>query len=44
MVAAMANVAAGFNAAQRGPYPLYTQEKMELARQTADGLYTKMQR
>lgn len=44
MVAAMANVAAGFNAAQRGPYPLYTQEKMALARQTADGLYTKMQR
>ena len=42
MVAAMANVSAGFNAAQRGPYRLYTPEKMALARQLADELYAQM--
>lgn len=42
MVAAMANVAAGFNAAQRGPYPLYTSEKMALARKLAQDSFEKM--
>lgn len=44
MAAAMANVAAGFNAAQRGPYPLYTEEKMRLARRTADELFEQIKR
>ena len=43
MVAAMGNVAGGFNAAQRGPYRLYTPEKMELARKLAQELFDKMQ-
>ena len=42
MVAAMANVSAGFNAAQRGPYMHYTPEKMALARQLADDLFARM--
>lgn len=36
MVAAMGNVAAGFNAAQRGPYRLYTAEKMAFAKKLAN--------
>lgn len=42
MVAAMGNVAGGFNAAQRGPYRLYTKEKMALARKMAGDLFEKM--
>lgn len=42
MVAAMGNVAGGFNAAQRGPYRLYTPEKMALARQLAEKLFADM--
>lgn len=42
MVAAMANVAGGFNAAQRGPYRLYTPEKMQLARDLAQKLFNQM--
>lgn len=43
-VAAMANVASGFNVAQRGPYPVYTEEKMELARKAADRLLEDVRR
>lgn len=42
MVAAMGNVAGGFNAAQRGPYRLYTPEKMALARKLAGELFVEM--
>ncbi len=42
MVACMANVAAGFNAAQRGPYRLYTQEVMDMARKLAQESFEQM--
>ena len=35
MAAVMANISSGFNAAQKGPYPLYTEEDMQLARRLA---------
>lgn len=42
MVAAMGNVAAGFNAAQKGPYRHYTPEIMDYARECAQKLYQNM--
>lgn len=42
MVAAMANVSAGFNAAQRGPFMNHTPENMALARRLADDLFAQM--
>lgn len=42
MVAAMSNVAAGFNVVQRGPYRLYTPEKMAFARKYAQKVFDEM--
>lgn len=42
MVAAMANVAGGYNAAQRGPYRLYTDETMAEARALAQKVFQQM--
>lgn len=42
MVAAMANVAAGYNAAQRGPFPLYSDKIMEDAKELAEDLLGKV--
>lgn len=43
MVAVMANVASGYNAAQRGPYPLYTQEIIMKARKLAKETFEKLE-
>lgn len=42
MVAAMANVAAGFNAAQRGPFRQHTPQTMALAKKLADESFAQM--
>ena len=42
MVAAKACIAAGFNAAQRGPYPLYTENIMSSACKLADKYFAKI--
>ncbi len=42
MAAVMANVASGYNAAQWGPYPLYTEEVMANARKLAEETLKKL--
>lgn len=42
MVAVMANVSSGFNAAQKGPYPHYTDEKMAFAQELAEKYFEKI--
>ncbi len=44
MVAVMANISAGFNAAQHGPYRLYTQESMDHARALAAEYFARMKK
>lgn len=42
MVAIMANISSGYNAAQHGPYPLYTDETMAYARNLAKRYFDKL--
>lgn len=42
MTVIMANVASGFNAAQYGPYPVYTEEAMEKGCHLAEEMYKKL--
>lgn len=42
MVVVMANIAAGYNAAQYGPYPVYTEEVMQQAVKMAQELYKQV--